>query len=103
VGERILTPPRLGRPVGDAGGSLHVVITRGRRQARRLARAFARTDRGLAEQPRPFGLDTALVDRLRLDVPRRTVRVATDGEIRRLATPLEFRLQRGALNLVVSE
>jgi hypothetical protein len=31
----------------------------------------------------------------------RVVKVATDGELRRLRTPLEYRLARGALNLVV--
>ena len=66
-----------------------------------MARAFARTDRGLSVDARPLGLDTALVDRLRLDLPMPTVKVATDGEIRRQRTPLEYRLERGALNLVV--
>ena len=101
VGERILLPPRLGRPAGEPGGALHVVVPRGRRQERRMARAFARTDRGLSVDARPLGLDTALVDRLRLDLPMPTVKVATDGEIRRQRTPLEYRLERGALNLVV--
>ena len=101
LGERILLPPKLGRPAGEPGGALHVVVPRGRRQARRLARAFARTDRGLSVDARPLGLDTALVDRLRLDLPMRAVKVAVDGEIRRQRTPLEYRLERGVLNLVV--
>jgi diacylglycerol kinase family enzyme len=101
LGERILLPPKLGRPAGEPGGALHVVVPRGRRQARQFARAFARTDRGLSVEARPLGLDTALVDRLRLDLPRRAVKVAMDGEIRRQRTPLEYRLEREALNLVV--
>jgi diacylglycerol kinase family enzyme len=101
VGERILLPPRLGRPAGEPGGALHVVIPRGRRQARRFVRAFARTDRGLSVAARPLGFDTALVDRLRLDLPTPVVKVATDGEIRRQRTPLEYRLERGVLNVVV--
>jgi diacylglycerol kinase family enzyme len=100
VGERILLPPRLGRPAGEPGGALHVVVPRGRRQARRLARAFARTDRGLSVEAKPLGLDTALVERLRLDLPMPMVKVATDGEIRRQKTPLEYRLERAALKLV---
>ena len=101
VGERVLLPPRLGRPAGERGEALHVVVPRGRRQARRFARVFARTDRGLWVAPRPLGLDTALVDRLRLDLPLPAVKVAMDGEIRRQRTPLEYRLERGVLNLVV--
>jgi diacylglycerol kinase family enzyme len=103
VGERILLPPRFGRPAGKPGGALHVVVPRGRRQARRFARAFARSDRGLSVGARPLGLDTALVDRLRLDLPTPAVKVATDGEIRWQRTPLEYRLERGALNVVLPE
>ncbi len=103
VGERTLTPPGLGRLTGEPGGALHVVISRGRRHARRFARVFARTDRGLSVETKPLGLDTALVDRLRLDLPMPMVKVAMDGEIRRQKTPLEYRLERGALNVVVPE
>ena len=60
-----------------------------------------RFDRGLKVESRALGLDSALVDRLTLDLPMRVVKVATDGEIRRQQTPLEYRLARGALNLVV--
>jgi diacylglycerol kinase family enzyme len=101
VGERTLAPPRLGALVGAPGGALHVVVPRGRRHARRFARAYASSDRGLDVEPRPLGLDSALVERLRLDLPIRVVKVAMDGEIRRQRTPLEYRLARGALNLVV--
>jgi diacylglycerol kinase family enzyme len=101
VGERSLTPPGLGRLAGQPGGTLHVVIARGRRQARRFARAYAHLSRGLVLESRPFGLDSALVERLRLDLPKKAVKVAMDGEIRRQRTPLEYRLGRGALNLVV--
>lgn len=101
VGERTLTPPGLGRLAGAPGGALHVVVPRGRRQARHFARAYARVSRGIEIEARPLGLDSALVDRLRLDLPLRHVKVAMDGEIRRQRTPLEYRLARGGLNLVV--
>ena len=101
VGERTLTPPGLGRLAGAPGGTLHVVVPRGRRQARRFARAYAQFSRGLEVEARPLGLDSALVERLRLDLPMRLVKVAMDGEVRRQRTPLEYRLARGGLNLVV--
>jgi hypothetical protein len=103
VGERILVPPRFGRPAGKPGGALHVVVPRGRRQARRFARTFARTDRELSVSAKPLGFDTALVDRLRLDLPMPAVKVATDGEIRRHRTPLEYRLEREVLKVVLPE
>jgi hypothetical protein len=80
---------------------LHVVVPRGRRQTRRFARAYARFDRGLKVEARPLGLDSALVERLELDLPGRVVKVAMDGEIRRHRTPLAYRLARAALKLVV--
>lgn len=101
VGERDLVPPGLGRLVGPSGGALHVVVPRGKRQARRFARLYASSIRGLPVEARPLGLDSALVERLRLDLPMRVVKVAMDGEIRRQRTPLEYRLARGALRLVV--
>jgi diacylglycerol kinase family enzyme len=103
VGERTLTPPGLGRLAGEPGGALHVVVPRGRRQARRFARAFARSDREGSVETKPFGLDSALVERLRLDLPMASVRVAMDGEIRRQRTPLEYQLGRGALRVVLPE
>jgi hypothetical protein len=36
-----------------------------------------------------------------VDLGVAAVRVAMDGEIRRLRTPLDYRLERGALKLVV--
>lgn len=101
VGERDLVPPGLGRLVGPPGGALHVVVPRGKRHARRFARLYASSVRGLPVEARPLGLDSALVQRLRLDLRAPVVKVAMDGEIRRLRTPLEYRLERGALRLVV--
>jgi len=101
VGERSLTPPGLGRLKGPPGRVLHVVVSKGRRQARRLARAYAMEDRGLPVKWKPPGLDSVLVQRVRLDLARTEVKVATDGEIRRMRTPLEYRLERDALRLVV--
>ena len=101
VGERILTPPGLGRPKDEPGGALHVVVPRGRRQARRFVRTYTRAVRGSQVETRPLGLDSALVARVRLDLPMEVVKVAMDGEIRLQRTPLEYRLAPAALKLVV--
>jgi hypothetical protein len=62
--------------------------------------AYARSREGLPVESRLLGLDSVLVDRLRVDLPARSASVALDGEIRRLSVPLEYRLARGALKLV---
>ena len=103
VGERNLTPLKLGWPTGEPGGALHVVVPRGRRQARRFVRAYARSYRGRPIEARPMGLDSALVERFRLDLTRSGVKLSTDGEIGRQHPPLEYRLAEGALNVVVPE
>lgn len=100
VGERKLGLPGLGQPAPDGGRGLHVVMPRGRRQARRFAKAFSRLDLGLPDGAPALGMDTALVDRFRLRLSGSSAQVALDGEIKRVATPLDYRLAPGALRLV---
>jgi len=100
VGQRKLALPGLGVLVPDGEPALHVVVPRGRRQARHFTRAYAGTRHRVGSESRSFGLDSALVDRLRVDLPVRSASVALDGEIRRMSVPLEYRLARGALKLV---
>ena len=99
IGERKLTLPGLGEPIPGGEPALHVVVPRGRRQARHFMHAYARSREGLPVESRLLGLDSVLVDRLRVDLPARSASVALDGEIRRLSVPLEYRLARGALKL----
>ncbi|HEU4588517.1 MAG TPA: diacylglycerol kinase family protein [Gemmatimonadales bacterium] len=103
VGERVLTP--VGRGARKPGGArtLEVVIPHGRRQTRRFTRAYARGGRLREAPPLPgeFGLDTMLLDRFRVELPGRAVAsVAVDGEIRRMRTPLDYRIERDALRVV---
>ena len=100
VGERKLGIPGLGQPADQGRRGLHVVLPRGRRQTRRFARAFARLDSGGVVEPKPLGVDTAVVDRLVLALRSRSAEVATDGEVRRIATPLEYRFAPDALRVV---
>jgi len=101
VGERNLTIPHLGQRVPNGARGLHVVLVRGRRQARRFARAYGRLTRGLPVKDKPIGLDTALVKQFRLDLPGRRVKVATDGEIAPANTPLAYRHELDVLRIVV--
>lgn len=100
VQQRQLEPPTVGRRVPGGARGLHVVVPRGRRQARRFARSLARRDPNASTRPPAPGMDSVMTDELRLVLRARSVEVGLDGEIRRLATPLEYRFAPGALNLV---
>ncbi len=101
VGERSLKLPGLGRRVPDGARGLHVLLPRGRRQARRFARAYGRVSRGLPVEEKTFGLDSALVNAFRLDLPSPAATVAMDGEICRTSTPLDYRYAADAVSVVV--
>jgi diacylglycerol kinase family enzyme len=100
AGERILTPPKLGARVLNGTRALHVIVPRGREQARRLAHAYGRIDRGLAIGMAGFGLDSLLVDGFRLELPAASTPVGLDGEVKRVPLPLEYRYARDALSYV---
>jgi diacylglycerol kinase family enzyme len=100
VGERILTPPRLAARVLNGTRALHVIVPRGREQARRLARAYGRIDRGLTLGPRGFGLESMLVEGFRLELRGARASIGLDGEVRRVPVPLVYRLARDRLNYV---
>jgi diacylglycerol kinase family enzyme len=101
VGERVLGVPGLGsRKPGGARG-LHVILPRGRREARRFARAYGRITRGLPVEHKTLGLDAAIVPTLRLHLPVPRTHVTVDGEIRLETTPLEYRYGPDLLRLVV--
>jgi diacylglycerol kinase family enzyme len=101
VGERSFTAPGLGQPLTGGARGLHVVLPRGRLEARPFARAYGRVARGLPVSPRSLGLDAAVVTGLRVDLPERYSRVALDGETEKIPTPLEYRFQSDALRVVV--
>jgi len=103
VGERVLTRAGRGARKPDGARTLEIVIPRGRRQTRRFTRAYARG--GLLREAPPlpgeFGLDTMMADRFRVQLPGRLMAsVATDGEIRRMTLPLDYRIERDALRVV---
>jgi diacylglycerol kinase family enzyme len=100
VQQRKLEPPGVGQRVPRGARGLHVVVPRGRWQARRFARALARRAPQLPVRPPAPGVDSAMTDALRLVLRARSVEVGLDGEIRRLASPLEYRFDPAALRVV---
>jgi diacylglycerol kinase family enzyme len=103
VGERDLTLPGLGQRAPGGARGLHVVLLRGRQQARRFARAYGRVTRGLPARSKALGVDSALVSHFQLDLPGHATNVATDGEIKLAATPLLYRHVPDTLRIVVPD
>jgi Sphingosine kinase and enzymes related to eukaryotic diacylglycerol kinase len=103
VGERELQLPTLGSRVPGGRRGLHVMVVRGRRPARLFALALAAVARGTKEVSRTPQFDSFIVDRCTIDLSVASTSVALDGELHRMNTPLEYRLERGALRLVVAQ
>lgn len=101
-GERELKLPILGNRVKNGRRGLHVMIVGGRKRARLFAVALAGVAKGTrgAEQLPEF--DDFLVDSCRIDLTRPYVTIGLDGELKRLQTPLDYRIERDALRLVVA-
>lgn len=99
VGQRELKLPLLGNRVPDGRSGLHVMIVRGRTRARLLALAFEAAARGTRAASRTPQLDSFLVQSCTIEQRHSTV--AVDGEVVRMESPLDYRLDAGALKLIV--
>jgi diacylglycerol kinase family enzyme len=99
LGERDTKLPTLGGRVDGGRPGLHILVVRGRTRARLIALAFAATARGIRAMTRTPHLDSYLVSACTIEQRHSTV--AIDGEVVTLASPLEYRLAREALRVVV--
>ena len=102
VGERELKAPKLGGRVEGGQRGLHVLVVRNRTGARLFVLALAAAARGLASVARGPAVDAFLVDRCRIELPKRTVGVALDGEIVAMNGPVEYTIWRDALHVVTA-
>jgi diacylglycerol kinase family enzyme len=101
VGERELRVPIAGGRVPEGQRVLHVMIVRGGTAGRLVAAGLLGLARGLHAAARTPLLDTFMTDRITVDLPRPWGAVAVDGELVRMRAPLEYRLERDALKVVV--
>ena len=101
-GERELKLPILGNRVKNGKRGLHVMIVNGRKRGRLFAVALAGIAKGTkgAEQIPEF--DDFLVESCRIDLTRSHALIGHDGEIKEMRTPLDYRIERDALRLVVA-
>lgn len=102
VDERELKMPTLGSRVTNGRRGLHVMIVRGRKRARLFSLALAAIAKGTKEAQLLPEFEEFLVDSCRIDLNRLTTTVGLDGELKRLNTPLDYRIERDALSLVVA-
>ena len=99
-GERELKLPILGNRVKNGRRGLHVMIVGGRKKARLFAVALAGIAKGTREADKLPEFDDFLVDSCRIDLTRPYATIGLDGELKRLQTPLDYRIERDALRLV---
>ena len=102
VGERELKLPILGNRVKNGRRGLHVMIVQGGRPARLFALAIAGITKGSRQAEKLPEFDEFLVDSCRIDLTRPTATIGLDGELRRFRTPLDYHIERDALQLVVA-
>jgi diacylglycerol kinase family enzyme len=102
VGERELKLPILGSRVKNGKRALHVMIVKGRQRAQLFALAIAGITKGRQQAEKLPDFDDFLVDSCRIDLTRPTATVGLDGELKRFRTPLDYHIERDALQLVVA-
>jgi diacylglycerol kinase family enzyme len=104
VGERELKLPALGARVAGGAHGLHVMVLRSRTAARAVALGLEAVARGVNAVSHTPALDSFIVDRCVIEPHHRRQRgISLDGEIVSVDTPLDVRLARGALRVVVPE
>ncbi len=102
VGERELQMPAFGSRVKNGRPGLHVMIVRGRKRARLFSIALAAIAKGTKEAAKLPEFDDFLVQSCRIDLGSPRTAIGLDGELKRMRTPLVYRIARGELRLVVA-
>jgi diacylglycerol kinase family enzyme len=101
VGERELQLPSLGSRADNGRRGLHVIVVRGGTWARLVAAGWVAATRGNRAIAHGSLADTYVVDRCRIELRRPNGRVAVDGELVPMTSPLDYRIERDALRVVV--
>ena len=102
VGERELKMPTLGNRVKNGRRGLHVMIVRGHGKARLFTLALAAIAKGTKEASKLPEFDNFVVDNCRIDLTRSHATIGVDGELKKMQTPLDYRIERDALRLVTA-
>ncbi len=106
VCERTLTPPAIGARIPGGARALHVMVVQRPGNARRWTRSYDRLASGHTSPWRgwsPSFLEAHLVDGGQVELSGEDERIAVDGEITSMRSPLNYRLWRDALRVVVRQ
>jgi diacylglycerol kinase family enzyme len=101
VGERETRSPTFGSRVRGGSNCLHVIVVRERRAARLLVVALDAATRGLEHVARTPEVDSFLTDSCVIRMRGKRHHITLDGEIVTASMPLEYRLARNSLRIVV--
>lgn len=101
VDERELQLPTLGNRIENGKRGLHVIVVSGRRKARLLSVALAAATRGMKSAAKMPEMDCFIVEKCTITMRRMRTMVALDGEAELMSTPLEYRLERDILRVLV--
>lgn len=101
VGQRELQMPSLGSRVKNGERGLQMMVVSGSSAARVFALALAAAARGTRGVSRTPDMDSFIVDKFAIELRHASAGVAVDGEIVAMDTPLQYRIARDALTVVV--
>lgn len=99
VGERDLRPPKLGARHERGQRGLHLLIVKDTSRTRLLAMAFRALTRGIRPWAGEAEVESLMVQRCTVSLPRVRGRLAVDGEIIHGAAPLEYEFQPDAFTI----
>lgn len=101
VGERELRIPLLGGRVKGGRRGLHVLVPRASSHLRLLIVAATSALRGVDAAVGTLDIDSFVVEGCRIDLRHDHDDISMDGEIAPATTPLNYRMERDALRVVV--
>ena len=101
IGERVMKLPSFGDRDEDGRRGLHVVVVRRKSRARLVVLGITAAARGIPTTTRTGWIDSMIVDECRIEFPRPHGNVAVDGEIHPMVAPLDYRIARSTLRVVV--
>jgi diacylglycerol kinase family enzyme len=101
VDERELRIPMLGGRISEGKRGLHVLIPRAETRMGVMLLAFRSLLRGVRSAAATQHLDSFIVGETRVALRRVHGNVALDGELAAMTAPLDYRLEPGALRVVV--
>ncbi|HET7229805.1 MAG TPA: diacylglycerol kinase family protein [Longimicrobium sp.] len=101
VGERETRFPTFGGRVENGRPGLHVIVVEGKAVARLTALGLAAAARGIAAVSNRPQVDSFMADECTIGMPKRLAYLAIDGETLRIMAPFRYRIERGAMRVVL--